>query len=177
MKCYLDLGAHHGEALSHFIPALGIDDTWHVALYEPNPTAMVVLIQNCMSVTVPARLPSLAVGKQGSASLWMHRDGREDFTLDGFGSALDDVKSTEKGLGGFAVNVGVVSLATALSLIPLCDEYHVKIDIEGAEYDLDWESLPRGAHCYVEWHDWNNTTVTKLSIQQARPDIIWHDWT
>jgi hypothetical protein len=70
-----------------------------------------------------------------------------------------------------------VSLATALSLILPCDEYHVKIDIEGAEYDLDWESLPHGAHCYVEWHDWNNTVINKSIIQQSRPDIIWHDWT
>jgi FkbM family methyltransferase len=177
MKCYLDFGAHHGESLAHFIPLLGIDDSWHVSLYEPNPTAMVVLIQNCMQAPVATRLHALAVGRQGIAQFWMQRDGLQDFTLDGYGSALDAVKSTEKGLGGYALNVGVVSVATALSLIPRCEEYHIKIDIEGAEYDLDWDFIPPGAHCYVEWHDWNNSAINKSTIQESRPDIIWHDWT
>jgi hypothetical protein len=136
-----------------------------------------MLIANCMGLPFRAHIHSVAVGRQGHQVFWMQRDGIADFHLDGFGSALVSSNSTEKGLGTFGVNVAVINLRNLLGLIPSCGEYHIKIDIEGAEYDLDWESLPHGSHCYVEWHDWNNTVINKSIIQQTRPDITWHDWT
>lgn len=34
---FIDCGFHHGEGLTHFIDMLGIDQTWDVHCFEPNP--------------------------------------------------------------------------------------------------------------------------------------------
>jgi FkbM family methyltransferase len=178
VKVLVDIGAHFGEGYDRLAEHLGIDESWTVHHFEPNPISMAMLLQRFVESPIKRVFHCLAVGKPSLTSFYLQRDvyAENEYTLDGYGSCLADSGSTERGM--FATcTVCVVSLARIFDYIKF-DELHVKIDIEGTEYALDWESVPAGTHCYVEWHKFGtpDPQTAKERIIACRPDIVWHDW-
>lgn len=179
MKHYIDLGAHYGEGYERIKELVGMDESWGVSLYEPNPLCYGVLLQKGYT----CNLYALAVADKpmiATFDLQLCYDGAT-YTLDGFGSALSSIGSTEKGLGRTRVNVMCVPLSTAVGILQDVDELHIKIDIEGAEYSLDYECLPK--HClvylYIEWHGWgcDNPAQRKQEILAKLPNnVVVTDW-
>lgn len=178
MKTLIDIGAHHGEGYERLRDLLGIDSTWAVHHYEPNPISMTMLLQRLVHERTNRYFHCLAVGEPSLAQFFLQRDliGTDEYTLDGYGSSLASANSTEGGLQ-VHVTVCVVSLDTVFSVVK-SDEVYVKIDIEGAEYGLDWGSIPQNAHCFVEWHPYgtDDPVTRKAEIIASRPDITWHEW-
>lgn len=178
MKTLIDIGAHHGEGYFRLKEMIGIDKGWTTHHFEPNPISMTQLLQNLVNEEHDTYFHSLAIGEPSLCPFYLQRDmvSQTEYTLDGFGSCLSTSGSTERGLS-FAVTVCVISLSKAFEVIK-SDEYHVKIDIEGTEYVLDWQSIPKNAHCYVEWHPYgcDNPKERKAEIMASRPDITWHEW-
>lgn len=180
MKHYLDFGAHFGEGYERIKELVGIDEHWNVCLFEPNPLCYGELI----SKGYEAKLFSLAIADQAKITgfdLQKCSDG-SNFALDGFGSALSSIGSTEKGLSVSRVNVMCLPMSSAIDMC--CQdisELHIKIDIEGAEYFLDYENLPK--HClvylYIEWHGWgcDNPVERKAEILASLPlNVVVTDW-
>lgn len=178
MKALIDIGAHFGEGAERLIRQLGIDATWAVHHFEPNPVSMTTLMQNTLADPIPRKYHCLAVGETAIKPFYLQRDifSETEYTLDGYGSCLSDSGSTERGLS-VSCTVCSVNLATVFGAMKH-DEYHVKIDIEGTEYALDWQAVPAGSHCYVEWHPFgcDDPNGTKRRIIASRPDIVWHEW-
>jgi FkbM family methyltransferase len=180
VKHYLDFGAHFGEGYERIKELVGIDDDWNVCLFEPNPLCYGVLL----SKEHNAKIFTLAVAdvaKITGFDLQKCSDG-SNFALDGFGSSLTGIGSTEKGLGGSQVNVMCLPMS---SVIDMCcqdiSELHIKIDIEGAEYFLDYDKLPK--HClvylYIEWHGWGcaDPIARKAEILANLPlNVVATDW-
>jgi hypothetical protein len=179
MKHYLDFGAHFGEGYERIKEMVGIDDTWNVSLYEPNPLCYGVLLDKRYRANhFCIALSSRAVITQ--FDLQLCHDG-SIFALDGYGSALAGIGSPEKGLGLARVNVMCIPLGTALGMLSDVSELHIKIDIEGAEYGLDYDSLPK--HClvylYIEWHPWgcDDPIARKAEILANLPlNVVVTDW-
>jgi FkbM family methyltransferase len=182
MKHYIDLGAHFGEGYERIKNMVGIDDSWNVSLFEPNPLCYGPLL----SRNIKGRLFSLAVSDRPTITgfdLQLCHDG-SNFALDGFGSALTGIGSDEKGLKGVNVNVMCVTLAQAIKMSvgenPI-DELHIKIDIEGAEYSLDYSCLPKDrlVYLYIEWHNWGceYPNERRAEILSSLPlNIVCSDW-
>jgi len=180
MKHYIDLGAHFGEGYERIKQMVGIDNSWGVYLYEPNPLCYGELL----SKGYRAKIFTLAISDEPKITGFTPQlcyDGSA-FTREGFGSALTDIGSTEKGLGATPINVMCVPLSTVIDIIaePI-DELHIKIDIEGAEYSLDYSCLPK--HClvylYIEWHTWgcDNPQQRKRKILDSLPlNVVAKDW-
>lgn len=178
MKTLIDIGAHFGEGYERLAKLLDIDESWVVHHFEPNPISMSMLLQRFVESPIKRHFHCLAVGRPSLTSLYLQRDNfsENEYTLDGYGSCLADSGSTERGMYA-TCTVCVVSLAKIFDVIG-ADEIHLKIDIEGTEYILDWESVPAGAHCYVEWHKFgcDDPENAKERIIASRPDIVWHEW-
>ena len=180
MKTYIDLGTHFGEGYERIKDMVGIDDTWSVSMFEPNPLCYGYLL----SKNISAKHFLLAVSGRpqitGFDMQLCHTP--EGFTLDGFGSALTGMGSTEKGVGYRRVNVATVTLADALTMCAVgADELHIKIDIEGAEYGLDYSCLPKNilVYLYIEWHTWgcDNPARRKEEILASLPlNVSVVDW-
>lgn len=180
MKHYLDFGAHFGEGYERIKEMVGIDDTWNVCLFEPNPLCYGELVTKHKN----AKLFTLAIADQPKITAFDLQLCNQDdvFALDGFGSALSTIGSPERGLGGSRVNVMCLPMSSAIDMC--CQdisELHIKIDIEGAEYSLDYENLPK--HClvylYIEWHGWgcDNPKQKKAEILANLPlNVVVTDW-
>ena len=180
MKHYLDFGAHFGEGYERIKDMIGIDDTWNVCLFEPNPLCYGELLSKGYN----AKLFTMAIANKPVITSFdlqlCHYNSA--FALDGYGSALTGIGSPEKGLDGTKVNVMCIPMSSAIDMC--CkdiSELHVKIDIEGMEYWLDYENLPK--HClvylYVEWHGWgcDNPKERKAEILANLPlNVVVTDW-
>jgi FkbM family methyltransferase len=179
MKHYLDFGAHFGEGYERIKELVGIDETWSVSLFEPNPLCYGELL----SKGYDARIFTLAVADSAKITGFdlqlCHYDST--FALDGYGSSLTGIGSTEKGLGVTRVNVMCLPLEKILSMLSDVSELHIKIDIEGAEYGLNYSCLPKDClvYLYIEWHGWGceNPAQRKQEILQSLPlNVVVTDW-
>lgn len=179
MKHYLDFGAHFGEGYDRIKDMIGIDDTWNVFLFEPNPLCYGPLLSKGYSAKIFTLALSDSAKITGFDLQLCHYDST--FALDGFGSALTGIGSPENGLGVTRVNVMCLPLDRVLSMLSDVSELHIKIDIEGAEYSLDYSCLPKDClvYLYIEWHPWgcDNPLERKRQILDSLPlNVVVTDW-
>lgn len=180
MKHYIDLGAHFGEGYERIKELVGIDDSWSVSMFEPNPLCYGPLLSKGYNAKHFLLAVSETLSITGFDMQLCHHD--EGFSLDGFGSCLTSIGSTEKGVGYRRVNVMCVTLSDVLSMcLKDCEELHIKIDIEGAEYSLDYSCLPENilVYLYIEWHGWgcDNPKERRAEILANLPlNVVVTDW-
>lgn len=192
-RAYFDFGAHHGDGLRQMTDILGVDGSWDIHLYEPNPftdtQAALRDYPHAFSLTRAAVwkssgqiafLPQAMIDERCAMVLGPQGFVRKPI-FDGMGSAVDGVGSCEPGLGGVRVLVDAVSITDALERTSSHDIFF-KMDIEASEYDvldvlLAHPVAGRVRGAYVEWHRLQDGSqeARKAAIVAAAPFPI-HDW-
>jgi FkbM family methyltransferase len=193
MKAYFDFGTHLCDGLRQMTQILGINETWDIHLFEPNPYTNTQGALVGYPYTV--KLYKQAVWTENSKmnffpqSMIDHRsqiidtqEGKKrTIHLDGMGSSLEIARSCEPGLGVVQVEVPTISVINALEQT-LADELFIKMDIEGAEYDvlnllISHEISKKVKVAYVEWHKRDDGLMDQLQqeIKSKSPFQIY-DW-
>jgi FkbM family methyltransferase len=193
-KVYFDFGAHHGDGLRQMTEILGVDGSWEIHLFEPNP--FTDTRASLHDYPHPFSLTRAAIWKSSGQIAFLPQamiDDRSPMVLgpqgfvrkpifDGMGSAVEGVGSCEPGLGGVRVQVDAVGIADALERTSR-DDIFFKMDIEASEYDvldvlLDHPVAVRVRGAYVEWHRLHDGSheARKARILAAAPFPItdWH---
>lgn len=192
-RAYFDFGCHLGDGLRQMTDILGIDSTWEIHLFEPNPFTNTAAA--LAGYPHPFHLTRAAVwSTTGNVEFFPQAmiDDRcpiistpqgpvRQPIFDGMGSALTTVGSCEPGIGGVQVHVAAIGIGEALARTK-CDEIYMKMDIEASEYDVLEALLPdpianRVKLAYVEWHRTSDGLheARKQAIKAKAPFPI-HDW-
>lgn len=170
---FIDCGFHHGEGLTHFIDMLGIDQTWEVHCFEPNPECHTLerirgLMELCLSdrLVFPHR-----------KAVWI-KDGTVNFSqenweisnsgspknpcvLDGWASCITELNKAWPGLMPPievpCIDFSKFLLERRVFHFGKCEIY-CKMDIEGAEFAVLRKMLKDGTVKYfkklwVEFHE------------------------
>lgn len=192
-RAYFDFGAHLGDGLRQMTAILGIDSTWEIHLFEPNPYTDTVA--SLRGYPYPFRFTRAAVWSTSGALEFFpqamiderspvvstpHGLARQPI-FDGMGSAVAGVGSCEPGLGRVQVRVEAVGIVDAIARTQ-CEDVYIKMDIEASEYDvlealLDDPIAARVRLAYVEWHRTSDGRheARKQDIK-ARAPFTLHDW-
>ena len=143
-----DLGTHYGEGLRKVTALHGVDNTWQIYTFEPNPT---IKVHTCLA-DYPYNVN--IIRKAAWTSYGHMRFMAQDSTGHGFGAGLEGY-----GSDGAHWDAGLVPTVDIVHMIKAYnDRCVVKYDIEGAE----WHVISRlvenpEAMClidtlYIEWH-------------------------
>jgi FkbM family methyltransferase len=163
-KVFLDLGTHYGQGLRHFIQRFGIDSTWKVHTFEANP-----LVHQQFTDKFLVQTPYV-VSHHAAVSTY---DGTITFNVEtppgegdtGMGSSIISLDSwdpwknnTSNRFFQRSVTVPCIDLSSFIQQNFSTDDYIlIKMDIEGAEYDILERMYASGtldmvSHLSVEWH-------------------------
>ena len=158
---FVDCGGNNGCSIRRFRAEFDPKGRFELVTFEPNES-----YRDCYSGVPRHRLVEAAVHD---------REGTQDFFLDredGDGSTLFANKLTEAN-GGYGtldtahpVTVKTIDLSKWLLENTAESDYVIlKLDVEGAEYDVLEKmirdgSIRRLAHLFIEWH-WNKVAVPK----------------
>jgi len=168
---FLDGGARHLEGLKYCAGELGIDSSWEVISYEPTPESFVIAQGERASLGFAVDLRNAALWREaGAIQLWTEAEdatGYGNTVMMAPGRSVDgrDMRATH-----LVVADDVNSVLGEFVRLG-CTEVHVKLDIEGAEFEV----LPRilsSPHLglvrtlRVEWHE--RFFVTELPAYSAR---------
>jgi len=192
-KAYFDFGAHHGAGLRQMTKILGIDASWDIHLFEPNPhtdtrasladypypfhfyRAAIWSISGTIEF-----LPQAMIDERCPVVMSAQGYIRQPI-FDGMGSAVAVAGSCEPGLGRVRVPVEAVGIAEALSRTS-AREIYIKMDIEASEYEVLTALLRSPVassvqEAYVEWHKTQDgqEAIKKERLTAAAPFPI-HDW-
>ena len=164
---FLDCGGNDGCSIRRFRAEFDRRGLFEMVTFEPNPC-----YRTCYSDFPRHRLLEMAVHD---------REAIQDFYLDkedGDGSTLFAGKLTREN-GGYGtldkaspVKVKTVDLsAWILENTSDSDYVILKLDVEGAEYDILEKMIRDGTiervdHLFIEWH-WN-----KVGVSRARHDAV-----
>ena len=158
-RVFLDCGAHKFEGLREFINILKIDKEWQVHSFEANPTITKNFEEHLDdSWDFDHYVHKCAVGA---------RDGKIQFISEyadqevgGMGSRL--ASNWYHGIydygGGRAYEVDIINFPSWLKeTFNEDDEVHVKLDVEGAEFEV-LEELVKDVpsqlkSIFIEWHE------------------------
>lgn len=187
-KVYIDGGFHLGEGLEEFTTILGLDDSWEIYAFEPNPA--------CDIHEKVKRFPFPVVSYQ--AALWIsdtpvtlrqqHQKTAASPTkystdpMDGWGSHLAETDANHKWENEvFAVGV---DLAEFVFDFPV-GSVSCKLDIEGAEFAvlrhlLKTKTIDRFKELWVEFHPMNVPNESGETVEELKKELrqhtIIHDW-
>jgi FkbM family methyltransferase len=192
-RAFFDFGSHLGDGLRQLTDILGIDSSWEIHLFEPNPfTDTVSALQGYpnpfhlsrsavwSSSTELDFLPQAMIDNRCRKVITSQGLSRQPI-FDGMGSAVATVGSCEPGLGGVRVRVPAIGIVEALERTSAEDIY-IKMDIEASEYEvldalLSDPIANRVRTAYVEWHRTSDGLfeARKQAIKAKSPFLI-HDW-
>lgn len=191
---YLDCGGHHGEGLMEFIEKYGIDKSWVIETFEPNPACNYKeRVKNLdLNITIHEKAVWVYDGiilfsqenheKSNSKS---PTDGNSK--IDGWGSVISEIGSRHLLHCEPPIEVECVNFNEVLSKYNY-EEHNVivKLDIEGAEYNVLRHIILNGSikninELYVEWHhvdleNENINTTNKLIETMKSYGVIVHNW-
>lgn len=198
-KIFLDCGTHYGQGLNQFINMYNIDKSWDIYTFEANPTTYQHFLnkQKTLLNNLKINHYNLAIFNKNS-SITIHHETPPNGDDSGMGSSiisLDQWNPWGDTLRNNFVSQSVVeSIDFAEFIKNNCrqdDFLVIKLDIEGAEYDV-LESLieKKIIHyindLYIEFHARfftntneiiNRETKIKNIINQVAPQtrlIEWH---
>lgn len=170
-KLFLDCGFHHGEGLQHFIDALGIDTSWGIIAFEPNPACDAkrrfsdLISKNNLVEGIDVRVFSYAIWIEDGETKFMQEDHTKSASgsptdghsvLDGWGSQVENLHGRFPGLQK-PITVPCIDFSTIVGqTIP--KEIYCKMDIEGAEFPVLRKMIADGTvkrikKLWVEFHE------------------------
>lgn len=193
-RAYFDFGAHHGDGLRQMTEILGIDASWEIYLFEPNP--FTDTIASLAGYPHPFQFVRAAIWTDSGSIEFLPQAMIDDRCpvvrtasgltrqplFDGMGSAVSAATSCEPGLGHMRVQVAAMSVADALAMSS-CEDLYIKMDIEASEYEvlpalLQSPAASRVRHAYVEWHrtqdGQHDRRRAEISARAPFPITDWH---
>lgn len=164
-KVLLDCGAHLGQGLKHLSKLKKIDETWEIHSWEANPYTFKELLSN-LDFKYKVNFHNEAVSNYDGfikINIETTKQKRSNFETDlGQGSSIIPLNQWDGGLhiGKFVKteNVKCLDLSEWIKKNYKQNDYIViKLDIEGAEYDLLEKmildcTINYVNEFYIEWH-------------------------
>ncbi len=180
-RCFLfDLGFHHGEGLRYLWDQYQVDENWAVFAFEPNTTCRRQLLRaNALMMPRVTAMPFAVHTAAGPAAFQREARGPGDIE-DGQGSHLAGLDFHLDAQGGGQEEVWKVNFPLFLrALIPSAREgafVVVKMDIEGAEYDILRAMLADGSIdlvdvLHVEFHHRLMPSESEETTEQLRAEL------
>lgn len=168
MNILIDCGTHLGEGLAHLIEQCSMaEDAWKVFSFEPNIDSYNQVV-NAEFKIKNIEFINKAVWVYDGDIIFHAETPPDSLKSDGAGSSLIGLdewtpKSVNNpGVGDFdkSYSVGCISLARfILSNCTTAEKVILKLDIEGAEFDVLEDLIKTGAvklidDLYIEFHEW-----------------------
>ena len=182
----IDLGYHFGEGMDYLRARYAVDDSWIVASFEPNSKCRDLLMSSAKDGVIPIPMAAhTRPGERHFQRVAADTGGPED----GQGSHLTDLGFELEANGGLVESVWAVNFPVWLrAVIPESRDKTfvvVKMDIEGAEYDILRAMLADGSidlvdTLHVEFHGWrmpaesSETTDALKEELKLRTHLIEH---
>ncbi len=175
-----DLGFHHGEGLRYLWELYQVDETWTVFAFEPNTACRRQLLRaNALMMPRVTAMP-FAVHTAAGLAVFQREAGSRGGSEDGQGSHLTGLGFHLETHGAQTEAVWKVDFPLFLrSLIAPGREHSyvvVKMDIEGAEYDILRAMLTDGSIdlvdvLHVEFHDRLMPAESEETTEQLRSEL------
>lgn len=182
-KVFIDCGANRGQGLREFIKMFNIDSSWVVESYEPN--AECNLAENILE---------FPFAKAFTKAVWSHT-GKVSFSKTIVTETNNDEGSSINGLNVYAVEnhpqemieVDCIDISDILNKYSDEDYIVLKIDVEGAEYEIVRKMIKDGTinkvdELFVEWHSRYGVvgetaeTENQLKEEIQKYKVKLHDW-
>ena len=161
---YIDCGTHLGQGLSEFYQMFNMSPTWDIYTFEPNPHTLQLFVNHNQNFITYNNI------KYYNNAVSTHYD-TVTFNIDnrpgegpiGMGSSimsLDNWNPTD-GTGpenfNLTIEVDCINLREFIETFSKKDNIVLKLDIEGAEYDILEDFIQHNTldyinHLYVEFH-------------------------
>lgn len=157
---FFDVGAHTGETFDQYLMLDAKYDGWNVFCFEPSPRNFAQLLAKASEMAGRYNVVICPFGLARNNStriLYEKRDSSEDAIYED--TWVGERYATNK-YTPYNIEVAVVPLSFILRCIGRTDRVEVKLDAEGAEYEIiedlleeaNMESLRKIKVMYVEWH-------------------------
>lgn len=160
---FIDCGSHYGEGYEEFKTILGIDNSWDVYMFEPNRICFDKL-QKYTSNNI--KIYNKAVWNEDSKMIFRAEKAGNTNKFDGVCSTLLSNDDYYFNYGQESYEVDTIDLAKFLMQFTNEEKIHIKMDIEGAEFEtirniIDTGSINKICYLSVEWHSWAMTDKEK----------------
>jgi FkbM family methyltransferase len=173
-KILLDCGTHFGQGLDEISNILGVDNTWEIHSWEANPYTFEKF--NKRHYPANFHFYNAAISNtDGIIKLNVETVEAGDY---GQGSSIVEknkwINPMHKGEFLKTVEVSCVDLSTWVNTHCSQDDFvAIKLDIEGAEYDVLEKMIADGTaymvdHFFIEWHARFFPNKEQIWEQQAR---------
>lgn len=159
MKIYIDIGTNSMGGYEKLMKELGIDETWFKVFIEPNPECHKYIESQIGNSSNCKLIKGGCYYKEGVFELLTRDDMSGDsaatllghkFITDSIGSVNQEIPSYNK------YQVNTYTLSNIIDSVDYSEELYIKMDCEGAEYDilenLESKYLHRIKKLYVEFH-------------------------
>jgi FkbM family methyltransferase len=181
-KIFLDCGTHFGQGLRHMIKHKKIDSTWDVHSWEANPHTYRFLIdQSCDDIKFVNLYNSAVANFDGEIEINIEttkQKNSQNLTDFGQGSSIISIDEWDSGkhIGKFEKKekVSCIDFSLWIQQKFLKDDFIIiKLDIEGAEYDLLEKMIHDNTidyidEFYIEWHSRFFKNQEEILIRESK---------
>lgn len=193
-KVFLDFGGNRGQGFRQFAKMFNIDSSWEVKTFEPNDFCnLKEELSEFPFVEVHTKAVWTYTGTVQFNRTTFHRDGRS--ANDKNGNCYIDEGSSVLGLnsGDVAACIQDILDVECVDISQIIDEYDeddfivVKMDVEGAEFDLvrkllKDDTVQKINELYIEWHtqhvpgeSYNSERELKDQLSKTKANVYdWH---
>jgi len=178
---YIDCGTHLGQGLQEFYQMFNMTPEWDIYTFEPNPYTLQFFTQlnHNFIAKNDIKYYNNAVSTHYN-TVTFNIDNRPGEGLIGMGSSIMslDTWNPTAGTGpknfNITIEVDCISLREFIENFSKDDNIVLKLDVEGAEYDIledfiKHDTLDYIKHLYVEFH---SIMFTNNNEMQKREDEI-----
>lgn len=179
---YIDCGTHLGQGLLEFYKMFKMDPTWDIYTFEPNPYTLQLFVQYNQNFITYNNI------KYYNNAVSTHYD-TVTFNIDnrpgegpiGMGSSIMSLDTWNPTAGtnsenfNMTVEVDCINLREFVETFSKEDNIIIKLDIEGAEYDILEDFIQHNTldyinHLYVEFH--SNMFTNNDEFQNREDEIL-----
>ena len=160
-KILLDFGGNKGQGLSKMITMLGIDETWKIESFEPNPNLFKFLIEKFSNSNLNIDFHQKAIwDMNGEVNFSIMNENDEGSSVECLiteGRASDPLDSCYRKHDNIIV-VKSVDILDVLAKYDPNDFVVIKMDVEGSEFKILRRLLQDKNNCkkikkiFIEWH-------------------------
>lgn len=163
---FLDCGTHEGQGLCELAPKLPQD--CEIYCFEPNPC--ITLSKHDMrtiATNAGIRFSSLDLHKK---AIWVSNDGVRFVSIGGFPRGTTNLRGQASSIANISnhnrtdnnmIDIPSIDLVYFIRLLNLMpeDKLYIKMDIEGAEFEVISKLLKADdihqhiSHMWIEWHE------------------------